>query len=74
MVLVYPATKTMTHKTNQKEAILDLYVADGKQVTTTEILMDTIFFEYTVPHVLRKLAFFCMIYFDKHYTRRDLKF
>ena len=69
MVLVYPATKTMTHKTNQKEAILDLYVADGKQVTTTEILMDTNFFEYT-----ESWLDFCMIYFDKHYTRRDLKF
>ena len=58
MVLVYPTTKIVTHKTNQNEAILDLYVVDGKQLTTTEILMDTIFFEYTVPHVLRKLAFF----------------
>ena len=62
------------HKTNQKQTILYLYMLDGKQITAMEILMDTYFFDYTIPHVLRKPPFFYSLSFDKHYTHSDLKF
>ena len=56
-VLAYPTTERTTNKTNIKsKTILDLHKADGKQLTATEILMDTHFLGCTVRHVLRKLA------------------
>ena len=77
IVRVYPTAKTTTHVIKQKKSNNIGFIHEGWKTTynsRNKILMSTYFFECTVSHVLRKLAFFYMFSFGKHYTFTDLKF